>query len=171
MVNANLSAYRTGRRRHACPHRRTLEGVRHDNRRTLPDAVGGLGEALAAQGQIADWLVSPDGPFHSGRAHDQRADAREHMRLRSAKVLDGAFQFVCECRVCDRSPHGLRLALARDVPLPRRLAVHIDASAEVRCAKVVWRRGLIGVRLYDHASKLKPSDRFALRERDYGILD
>ncbi len=94
------------------------------------------------------------------------------MRLRSAKVLDAAFRFVCECRICDRLLHGLRLALAREVPLPRRLAVHIDESGQVRCATVVWRRGpVIGVRLYEQASRMKPCDRFALRERYYGILD
>jgi hypothetical protein len=56
--------------------------------------------------------------------------------------------------------------------LPRRLAVHIDESGEVRRAIVAWRRGpVVGVRLYERASGMKPCDRFALRERYYGILD
>ena len=94
------------------------------------------------------------------------------MRLRSAKLLDTAFRFVSDCRICDRSHSGLRIALARDIRLPRRFAVHIDESGEIRRAKVVWRRGLVvGIRLYEHASEIRPCDRFALRERYYGILD
>jgi hypothetical protein len=54
------------------------------------------------------------------------------------------------------------------------MAVHIDETGEVRGAKVVWRRGpVIGVHLRERApaNALKPWDRFALRERYYGILD
>ena len=170
MVNANLSG--RARRRHLRPACRTLEGVRHDGRRMRPDEARKIGEQLAARGEIAYWILSFDVGRNGMRRRDLRADARERMRMRSAKILDGAFQFLCECRICDRSLDGLRLALARDVPLPRRLAVHIDETGEVRCAKVVWRRGLvIGIRLYEHASSMKPCDRFALRERYYGILD
>jgi hypothetical protein len=96
------------------------------------------------------------------------------MRLRSAKLLDAAYRFVCECRIRDRSLHGLRLLLVRDIRLPRRMSVHIDETGEVRGVKVVWRRGpVIGVRLHERApaGAVKPSDRHALKERYYGILD
>jgi hypothetical protein len=120
------------------------------------------------QGQVAYWLEEPV----RKRSGELRVDAGERVRLRSAKVFDPAFRFVCECRICDRSRGGLRLALARDVPLPRRLAVHIDESSEARCAAVVWRRGLlVGIRLYEQSPRIKPSDRYALKERYYGILD
>jgi hypothetical protein len=96
------------------------------------------------------------------------------MRLRSAKLLDAAYHFMCECRICDRSLNGLRLALARNVGLPPHLAVHIDETGEVRGATVIWRRGsTIGIRLDEPApaGALRPSDRFALRERYYAIDD
>ncbi|HZZ61833.1 MAG TPA: hypothetical protein VFE63_11755 [Roseiarcus sp.] len=149
-----------------------LEGVRQDRWRIGPDEARRLDEAVAARGQVAYRVVWQDDAFHANRARERRAGARESTRLRSAKALDPAFRFVCECRICDRSLDGLRLALARDVPLPRRLAVHIDESGEVRCGTIVWRRGpVIGVRLHEFASGMKPCDRFALRERYYGILD
>ena len=99
---------------------------------------------------------------------------RERTRLRSAKLLDGAYRFLCEGRICDRSRDGLRLALARDVTLPPRLAVHIDETSEVREAKVIWRRGsTIGVRLQETlpADAMTASRRSALRERYYAIPD
>ncbi|MBV8439921.1 MAG: PilZ domain-containing protein, partial [Hyphomicrobiales bacterium] len=105
---------------------------------------------------------------------ERRASPREPLRLRSAKLLDAAYRFVCECRVCDRSQHGLRLVLARNYKASRRLAVHIDETREVRAAKIVWRRGpMLGVRLGDRIrpGAIKPWDRYALRERYYGILD
>jgi hypothetical protein len=110
----------------------------------------------------------------SGRRADQRADQRERMRLRSAKLLDAAYRFVCECRICDRSLNGLKFALARNIRLPRRMAVHIDETGEVRNVNMMWRRGLvIGVRLHERAppGALKLSERFALRERYYAIFD
>ena len=97
---------------------------------------------------------------------------REPARLRSAKLLDSAYRFVCEGRICDRSRDGLRLALARNIGLPPRLAVHIDETGEVRDARIVWRRGAtIGVRLHEAATAdaLKPSDRYALRQRYYAV--
>jgi hypothetical protein len=146
----------------------TLVGVRRGDLQACAGAARTLAASLVELGQVAYWL---DEPVRK-RGGEHRVDARERVRLRSAKVFDPAFRFVCECRICDRSRGGLKLALARDVPLPRFLGVHIDESSEVRCAAVVWRRGLlVGVRLYDQSPRIKPSDRYALRERYYGILD
>ena len=81
---------------------------------------------------------------------------------------------MCEGRICDRSRDGLRLALARDIALPPRLAVHIDETSEVREAKVIWRRGsTIGLRLQEAApaGALSVSQRYALKERYYAIPD
>jgi len=139
-----------------------------------PRDVRRLGVALAERGEIAYWVDSPAGGAAQSRRGEQRASAREQLRLRSAKVLDAAYRFVCECRICDRSLHGLRLALARNIRLPRRMSVHIDETGEVRSAKLVWRRGLVvGVHLHERAPStvLRPWDRYALRERYYGILD
>jgi hypothetical protein len=150
----------------------TLRGIKREDWRPRPEAARRLGHELARRGEIAYWPVSPGRRPPEGERADQREEARERARLRSAKLLDGAYRFVCEGRICDRSRDGLRVALARRIPLPRRLAVHIDETCEVREAKVVWRRGsTIGIRLEEAApaDALRPCDRYALRERYYAI--
>ena len=77
-----------------------------------PDDVRKLGGTLAARGEIAYCVVPPDGSLR-GRGGDRRAEGAKPMRLRSAKLLDTAFRFVSDCRICDRSHSGLRIALAR----------------------------------------------------------
>ncbi len=174
MVNAVLSRRGQGNSRRERPSSPMLEGIRRDDRRMRPGDVRRLGVALAERGEIAYWVVSPDGGAAQKPHGEQRASVREQMRLRSAKLLDAANRFLCECRICDRSLHGLRLALTHNIRLPRRMSVHIDETGEVRTAKVVWRRGLeIGVHMHERAPStvLKPWDRYALRERYYGILD
>jgi hypothetical protein len=172
MVNATLKGRNSAGPRHTRLAGRTLEGVRQDARLMRPADARKLGETLAARGEVAYCVLPPEGSPRRSGGCDRRAAAREPMRLRSAKLVDAAFRFVSECRICDRSSSGLRIALARNVRLPRRFAVHIDESGEIRRAKVVWRRGLVvGIRLYEHASEIRPCDRFALRERYYGILD
>jgi hypothetical protein len=151
----------------------TLQGVKRQDWGARPEAALKVGRKLAGRGEIAYCVVSPEGrPAESGGA-DQRRDPRQRAHLRSAKVLDGGYRFVCEGRIYDRSSEGLRLTLARDVALPREFAVHIDETCEVREAKVAWRRGpTIGVRLRSAspANALRPCDRYALRERYYGVL-
>ena len=150
-----------------------LEGIKREDCRTRrPDAARKLGAVLAERGEVAYWIVAQDGEPRHNRHSEQRGCSREQMRMRSAKLLDAAYRFICECRICDRSLHGLRLALSRNIRLPSRVSVHIDETSEVRSARVVWRQGLvIGVRLHEPApaTALKPWDRYALRERYYGI--
>ena len=149
-----------------------LLGIKRQAWRARPEATRGLGRKLAGRGEIAYWVVSDDGRSPAGKSADLRADPRERNRLRSAKLLDGAYRFICDGRVCDRSRNGLRLALARDIALPPQLAVHIDATSEVRDAKVIWRRGsTIGIRLHSAAlaDALRPCDWHALKERYYAI--
>lgn len=151
-----------------------LVGVRREDWRARPQTARRLAAALAARGEIAYCVVASSLGEEDGGRPERRASAREPMRLRSAKLLDAAYRFVCECRVCDRSQHGLRLLLARNVKARRRMAVHIDETSEVRAAKIVWRKGpMLGVRLGDRVrpGAIKPSDRYALRDRYYGILD
>ena len=150
----------------------TLQGIKRRDWRAQPEAALKVGRKLAARGEIAYWVISPEGRAPEGKHADQRQYSRARTRLRSAKVLDGAYRFLCEGRICDRSPDGLRLALARDVVLPPEFAVHIDETSEVREAKIVWRRGsTIGVRLRSgaQAGALRPCDRYALKERYYAI--
>ena len=73
-------------------------------------------------------------------------------------------------------------------PLPARAQASFGAQGQIgaasvgphrrdqrgRAAKIVWRNGrMLGVRLGDRADlgAINPSDRYALRERYYGILD
>jgi hypothetical protein len=149
-----------------------LLGIKRQDWRAQPEATRNLGRKLAGRGEIAYWVVSDDGRSPADKGADLRAQPRERNRLRSAKLLDGAYRFICESRICDRSPNGLRLALARDIALPRKVAVHIDETSEVREAKVIWRRGsTIGIRLHSDApmDALRPCDRRALQERYYAI--
>ena len=151
-----------------------LLGIKRQDWRARPEAALKLGRKLAGRGEIAYWAVSPEAPPPECVRPELRAHPRERTRLRSAKLLDGTYRFVCEGRICDRSRNGLRLALARDIALPRQLAVHVDETSEVREAKVIWRRGAtIGVRLHSAAptDALRPCDRRALKERYYAIPD
>ena len=161
--------------KHRDEHGPLLLGVERGDWRAQPEAALELGRKLAGRGQVAYWVVSPEGPVTAESKHgNRRAQARERTRLRSAKLLDGAYRFVCEGRICDRSRNGLRLALAQDVPLPLQLAVHIDETSEVREAKVVWRCGAtVGIRLHSAApaNALKASQRYSLRKRYYAIPD
>jgi len=173
MVNAILSRFQ----RPALPRDRQwrlLVGVKRADWRGRPRVARALAAALAERGAVAYCVVAPLRAEEDARRPERRGLAREPLRLRSAKLLDSAYRFVCECRICDRSPHGLRLLLARNVRLTRPLAVHIDETSEVRAAKIVWRNGsMLGVRLGDraHPDAIKPSYRYALRERYYGVLD
>ena len=155
-------------------HEPMLLGIKRQEWSARPEAALKLGRELAGRGEIAYWVVSDDGCSPADKRPDQRERPRERTRLRSAKLLDGTYRFLCEGRICDRSRNGLRLALALDVSLPPQLAVHIDETSEVREAKVIWRRGsTIGLRLHSAApaNALTASQRYALRERYYAIPD
>ncbi len=157
---------------HGDAHALVLVGIKRQDWRAQSAAAFTLGRKLASRGEIAYCVVSDDGRSTVGKSADLRAHPRVRNRLRSVKLLDGGCRFLSEGRICDRSRDGLRLALARDIALPRRLAVHIDETSEVREAKIVWRRGsTIGVRLQGTlpADAMTASRRSALRERYYAI--
>lgn len=147
-----------------------LDGIRRADWVGRPNAARRLAAVLADRGEVAYCV----GDANARGSADHRADAREAIRMRSAKILDAAFRYLGDGRICDRSLHRLRLLLARNVRLPRRFAVHVDETGDVRRAVAVWRRGLlVGVRLHERppADALKASDLAALRARYYGIPD
>jgi hypothetical protein len=153
-------------------HAPLLVGIKRKDWRGQSEAGVTLGRKLASRGEVAYCVVSDDGRSTAGKGADLRAHPRKRSRLRSAKLLDGGCRFLCEGRICDRSRDGFRLALARDVTLPRQLAVHIDETSEVREARVIWRRGsTVGVWLQEvvPADAMTASRRSALRERYYAI--
>jgi hypothetical protein len=172
MDNESLSRSPAGWANHGDGRGPVLLGVRRQDWRGRRQGALELGRKLAGRGEVAYWVDSPRSGLRADKSVDQRSYARERTRLRSAKVLDGSYRFVCHSRICDRSRDGLRLALAHDIALPRQLAVHLDETSEVREAEVVWRRGpTIGIRLRSAASAetLRLCDRYALRERYYAI--
>jgi hypothetical protein len=172
MVNETLTRRRSEPASDAGAH--DLLGIKRQDWRGRPEAALELGRKLAVRGEIAYWVDSPAARSPGDNSADRRTYPRGRTRLRSAKLLDGSYRFVCDSRICDRSRSGLRLALARDVVLPPQLAVHVDETHEVRKAEVVWRRGsTIGIRLHAAApaAALRPCDRYALRERYYAIPD
>jgi hypothetical protein len=174
MVNAVLTRRPPPRPRRDGSADTLLVGKKRGDWRAHPETARKLALELARRDEVANWVTPTGSGSAADRAAERRGGARERMRLRSAKLLDAAYRFVCECRICDRSVNGLRLALPRNIGLPPRVWVHIDETSEVRNARVVWRRGpVIGVRLHERApaGALRPSDRFALRERYYAILD
>ena len=172
-INEMVNAVLTGRVSGRTPNGRAeLIGVNRGDWRGRPQSALRLGRKLALRGEVAYWAVSPEKNALESKRRDQRGGLRKPARLRSAKLLDGSYRFVCEGRICDRSRDGLRLALTRDIGLPLRLAVHIDETGEVRDARIVWRRGAtIGVRLHEAApaDALKASERHALRRRYYAV--
>ena len=172
MVNAVLTRRRSGQADRGRVGGAMLHGVKRQDWRAGPQPARKLSRELARRGEVAYWIVSPDRKAPEFRRGDQREGPREPARLRSAKLLDPAYRFVCEGRICDRSRDGLRLALARDIGLPDRMAIHIDETGEVRNARVIWRRGrAIGFRLDEAApaDALKASDRYALAGRYYAV--
>jgi hypothetical protein len=144
----------------------TLDGLRTPDRRV----DGAEARALARRGQVAYCVVESSSP---GR-RDHRGAGRRRTRLRSAKILDSANKFVCECLIHDRSASGLRLALARNVGLPAIFRVHDDETGKVDVVLTVWRRGaVLGVRFSNAFGQvaIKPSDKAALGGRFYAIPD
>jgi len=132
--------------------------------------------ALASRGQVGYRVVQPARPINpptSGRS-EHRAAGRRRTRLRSAKILDFANKFVCECLVLDRSADGLRLRLGGAVRLPRYFRVHDDESGKVDVVATAWRRGAtLGVRFSRALGpvSLKPTERSALGGRFYAVPD
>ena len=145
-----------------------LDGVRLEDWRAHGD--------LALRGQVA-YCVAPNAEIADASAQrrsDPRSSERARTRLRSAKIVNSAGKFLCECRIHDRSPGGLRLALARNIALPLKFCLYEDETGQTNWVVVVWRRGAdAGVRFCAPGAPpmLKPSDRHALRERYYGVPD
>jgi hypothetical protein len=168
---ADETSHQGRRPRRGDAHAAVLVGIRRQDWPAQTEAAIKLGRKLASRGEIAYCVVS-DGRSTADKSADLRTQPRQRTRLRSVKLLDGGCRFLSEGRICDRSRDGLRLALARDVTLPPRLAVHIDETSEVRVAKIIWRCGsTIGVRLQGTlpADAMNASRRSALKERYYAI--
>jgi hypothetical protein len=98
MVNEALTRHRSAPASDAGAHDLMLLGSKRHDWRTRPKAALKLGRELARRGEIAYWAVSPEARLHESESADLRAHPRERTRLRSAKLLDGAYRFLCEGR-------------------------------------------------------------------------
>lgn len=148
-----------------------FDGVKRDGLRFDAVRERDLSSTLACRGEVAYCIVVTSERLRTGFC-DMRAEARERARLRSVKLLDAAYCFLSEGRIFDRSLNGLRVLLAINARLPNRFALYIDDTREVRSARLIWRHGaMMGVRLLERVphGALRPSQRFALRGRYYGV--
>ena len=79
---------------------------------------------------------------------DKRTEPRWRTHLRSGKIVDGNTRIVTESQVRDRSARGVRLKLAANVVLPKRIRFFDDIGKRLFEAVVAWQRGQdIGVSL------------------------
>ena len=150
----------------------TLDGLRGPDRSDDREYA----RALALRGRVAYCVVEAarDEKARADGRRDHRAAGRQRTRLRSAKILDSANKFVCDCLIHDRSASGLRLTLAQNLGLPAHFRVYEDESGEVDVVETVWRRGaVLGVRYSQAlaAAPIKPSDRSALQGLFYAVPD
>jgi len=101
----------------------------------------------------------------------RRAD-RRRVRLWSGKILTADCRFLTECQVYDVSNRGMRLALSRNVALPNRVQVFIDATDAIVPMTVAWRRGaMIGAKFFGFTPgrTATRSDLYALKNRYYAV--
>lgn len=77
----------------------------------------------------------------SEAAPDRRHDRRREVRLNWGKALDMNERFLCDCRIVDRAPGGVRLRLIRDISPPTRFYLFDEAEGALFAAHIVWRRG------------------------------
>ena len=149
-----------------------IQAIRLEGRGKRPP----LALALARRGVVVYSVATVAEGAGSGSAPsaEHRANGRNRLRLRWAKIISPQGRFLGEGRLHDRSAGGARLALAALHALPGKFWLHDDASGETEWVVVVWRRGAqIGLRLGAPGAPppLKPSDRFALRQRYSGVAD
>ena len=101
-----------------------------------------------------------------------RRTDRRRVRLWSGKILTSDCRFLTECRVHDVSNRGMRLALSRNVSLPNRVQVFIDATDAIVPMIVAWRQGaMIGAKFFGFTPALSAtrSDLHALKNRYYAV--
>lgn len=105
------------------------------------------------------------------RPNDCRRAPRNRTRLRSARIIDLEGSFICHCRVHDRSPIGIRIALDRNRSLPARFLVLDDETETLGAAHVVWRDNLmVGLRINAPSPRaLRTADLYALRNGYYAV--
>ena len=124
-----------------------------------------LGALLAARGEIAYWVVGC-GRSRAASRGASAPPAREQTRLRSAKLLDAAHRFVCECRIRDRSKGGLRLRPRATSIAAAHGGAHDETGRGARRERSSGGRGsVIGVVCTNALLRraLKPTDRLRCR--------
>ena len=96
---------------------------------------------------------------------DKRTEPRWRTHLRSGKIVDGSTRIVTESQVRYRSARGVRLKLATNVVLPKRIRFFDEIGKRMFEAVVAWQRGRdIGVSLRRevHSNELTRAELFKL---------
>ncbi len=79
---------------------------------------------------------------------ERRADGRMRTRLRDAVLAEERGRVLMDCRIRDKSRHGARLRLDKDLPLPGIFLLKDPATGTCYRATLVWQAGHdAGVRL------------------------
>ena len=130
---------------------------------------------LASAGKVAYRVVEPQQRnSRPNTLNEKRTGARRRSHLRSAKILDEANEFVCECQIVDRSASGCRLKLARNVGVAKSFRLFDDETSEIFIFSLVWRRDcVIGARRCGRVDSkfIKEATRVALKSKFYAIRD
>ncbi|QXX74684.1 hypothetical protein [Methylovirgula sp. HY1] len=93
---------------------------------------------------VAYMVLSPP----SKASGDKRAERRWRTHLRSGKIVAGGARIVTESQVRDRSARGVRLKLAANILLPKRIRFFDDVGKRMYEGVVAWQRGRdIGISL------------------------
>ena len=96
---------------------------------------------------------------------DKRTEPRWRTHLRSGRIVDDRTRIVTESQVRDRSARGVRLKLATNVVLPKRIRFFDEIGKRMFEAVVAWQRGRdIGVSLRRevHSNELTRAELFKL---------
>jgi hypothetical protein len=143
MANETLTRSRSGRASDAGAHDLTLLGVKRQDWRGRPEAALELGRKLVRRSEIAYWVDSPTSRLPDDKSADRRTGPRHRASLRSAKVLDGSYRFVCDSRICAlRLRATLRfrvnsrcMSMKHPKCARRRLSGSADRQLELDCAR------------------------------------
>jgi hypothetical protein len=84
---------------------------------------------------------------------DLRSEPRFRTHLRSGRIYDLQQRFICDCVIRDRSSHGARLLLPKNVTPPNMICFLDEELKEFLRAEVRWRQdreiGIFKLRLGD----------------------
>jgi len=102
--------------------------------------------------------------------NERRLEMRGPTRLWSGKILDSKDHLLTECSFQNKTSLGVRLILARDVIVPKRIQLYDDRLCRLFWIEVVWRsRREIGCKLLRTPCRKDPLLLSRLKHRFYAV--